>query len=286
MNNELIMNALVNNQELEAILNVPKSVNITGPGQPGKSAYEIALDNGFKGTEVEWLESLRGPQGKPGPKGDKGDQGEVGPVGPKGEPGNDGNQGPVGPKGETGPAYTLTAADKEEIINEVVRILKNEGKPDWPGWDNASWQDVKSLVDSKPASWPEDIVIGATKTWNFTDTTLGADNCIMKLVGIGDNLTFCATSGLTTKVQWEDLSSSSLLLFDNSIDKSVLTEDKIFVFTKEQFEEYLSSSLADYKLCWTNTEIDSSLVYGIVPPGTFTQINKAQSLGYVPAFKI
>ena len=26
----------------------------------GKSAYEIALDNGFSGTEQEWLESLKG----------------------------------------------------------------------------------------------------------------------------------------------------------------------------------------------------------------------------------
>lgn len=30
------------------------------PGSDGKSAYEIAVDNGFIGTEVEWLESLKG----------------------------------------------------------------------------------------------------------------------------------------------------------------------------------------------------------------------------------
>ena len=28
--------------------------------EAGKSAYEIALDNGFKGTEQEWLRSLQG----------------------------------------------------------------------------------------------------------------------------------------------------------------------------------------------------------------------------------
>lgn len=27
-------------------------------GEPGKSAYELALDNGFVGTEDEWLKSL------------------------------------------------------------------------------------------------------------------------------------------------------------------------------------------------------------------------------------
>ena len=35
------------------------------------NAYHIAVQNGFEGTEAEWLESLKGP------KGDKGDPGEV-----------------------------------------------------------------------------------------------------------------------------------------------------------------------------------------------------------------
>ena len=36
------------------------------PGEPGKSAYQHAVDNGFKGTEQEWLESLKGDKGEPG----------------------------------------------------------------------------------------------------------------------------------------------------------------------------------------------------------------------------
>jgi len=36
-------------------------VNIKGDeGESGKSAYEVAVDNGFIGTEEEWLESLHG----------------------------------------------------------------------------------------------------------------------------------------------------------------------------------------------------------------------------------
>lgn len=38
-------------------------------GKNGSSAYEVALENGFSGTESEWLESLKGE------KGDKGDRG-------------------------------------------------------------------------------------------------------------------------------------------------------------------------------------------------------------------
>ena len=41
----------------------------TTTGNDGKSAYEIAVDNGFTGTEAEWLESLKGEKGEPGTDG-------------------------------------------------------------------------------------------------------------------------------------------------------------------------------------------------------------------------
>ena len=36
------------------------------PGAVGKSSYDIAVDNGFIGTETEWLESLKATDGKDG----------------------------------------------------------------------------------------------------------------------------------------------------------------------------------------------------------------------------
>lgn len=49
----------------------PESVNIKGPqGEDGKSAYEIALDNGFEGSEEEWLDSLKGEPGEDGTSAD------------------------------------------------------------------------------------------------------------------------------------------------------------------------------------------------------------------------
>ena len=71
-----------------------------GTGGLGKSAYEIAKEHGFKGTEEEWLESLKGEQG---PQGEKGEQGEVGPQGPAGEQGPQGEKGEMGPVGPMGP---------------------------------------------------------------------------------------------------------------------------------------------------------------------------------------
>ena len=76
------------------------------PGVRGASAYEIAVENGFSGTEKEWLDSLIGSVGAIGPVGPKGDIGPIGPKGDKGDkgdPGVDGQPGVQGPKGEPGP---------------------------------------------------------------------------------------------------------------------------------------------------------------------------------------
>ena len=53
-------------------------------GQKGDSAYQVAVQNGFQGTEEEWLTSLKG---EPGQKGEPGEQGIPGPKGEKGDPG-------------------------------------------------------------------------------------------------------------------------------------------------------------------------------------------------------
>ena len=41
----------------------------------GYSAYEIAVQEGFVGTEAEWLAFLKGEDGNQGPAGSKGDDG-------------------------------------------------------------------------------------------------------------------------------------------------------------------------------------------------------------------
>ena len=90
-------------------------------GKDGKSAYEIAVEHGYQGTEEQWLESLKGADGKSayeiavehgyvgteeqwlaslkGIKGDKGD---------KGDPGQD---------------YVLTNQDKSDIADIVLDEL-------------------------------------------------------------------------------------------------------------------------------------------------------------------
>lgn len=51
------------------------TVTVTVPGHsgsPGPSAYDVAVANGFVGTEAEWLASLVGPPGPPGSGGGSG----------------------------------------------------------------------------------------------------------------------------------------------------------------------------------------------------------------------
>jgi len=62
----------------------------------------MAVDNGFEGTETEWLESIVGPQGPQGEPGPQGIQGETGPQGIQGETGPQGIQGETGPQGIQG----------------------------------------------------------------------------------------------------------------------------------------------------------------------------------------
>lgn len=65
-------------------------------GKDGKSAYQIWLDNGNKGTEQDFLSSL---------KGEKGDKGDIGATGPKGDTGATGAQGPKGDAGQSIPNH-------------------------------------------------------------------------------------------------------------------------------------------------------------------------------------
>lgn len=74
------------------------------PGPEGPSAYDVAVANGFVGTENEWLTSLVGPQGPQGPQGVQGPQGLQGIQGPAGAQGEQGPAGPQGPQGDPGPA--------------------------------------------------------------------------------------------------------------------------------------------------------------------------------------
>lgn len=65
-------------------------------GKDGRSAYEIAIENGFVGTVAEWLESLKGRDGIDGKDGKDGADGLPGKDGTNGKDGRDGIDGKDG----------------------------------------------------------------------------------------------------------------------------------------------------------------------------------------------
>ena len=74
-------------------------------GQDGASAYEVAVANGFAGTESQWLASLVGPAGAEGP------------------------QGPEGPAGQDG-----AGGGGSGLLNEVLLVGdSNIAEADWDG---------------------------------------------------------------------------------------------------------------------------------------------------------
>ena len=80
-----------------------------GPrGNDGRTAFEVAQDYGFLGTEDEWVNEYivgaTGPIGATGATGLPGGQGATGPIGPASTvPGATGATGPIGVTGATGP---------------------------------------------------------------------------------------------------------------------------------------------------------------------------------------
>ncbi len=80
-------------------------------GADGDSAYQVAVNNGFSGTEQQWLDSLVGPAGADGTDGANGPQGEQGIQGIKGDKGDKGDTGETGPAGTTDYTQLLNKPD-------------------------------------------------------------------------------------------------------------------------------------------------------------------------------
>lgn len=103
------------------------------PGADGDSAYEIAVAAGFMGTETEWLDSLRGEAGPAGADGQS----------IQGDPGPQGQQGIQGPPGPAGAGVSLlgTALWADIELDEVAGdgdmyiLLADDNNAPWSGPD-------------------------------------------------------------------------------------------------------------------------------------------------------
>ena len=66
-------------EEIDAIKDeIAQKVQVGAKGEDGKSAYQIAVDEGFEGSEADWLASLKGTDGRNGIDGINGTNGKDG----------------------------------------------------------------------------------------------------------------------------------------------------------------------------------------------------------------
>lgn len=87
-------------------------------GKDGRSAYEIAIENGFVGTAAEWLESLKGMNGVDGKDGKDGADGLPGKDGINGK---DGLPGKDGRDGKDGVSPDLTNYPDTDAVKALIQ---------------------------------------------------------------------------------------------------------------------------------------------------------------------
>ena len=92
-------------------------------GQPGLSAYQVAVSKGFTGTEAEWLLSLKGAKGDTGTTGARGD------TGLQGIPGANGTPGAKGDTGLPGSDASVTKANVEAVLTGAITSHTHSYQP-------------------------------------------------------------------------------------------------------------------------------------------------------------
>ena len=90
-------------------------------GKDGRSAYEIAIENGFVGTAAEWLESLKGRDGIDGKDGLPGKDGKDGADGLPGKDGTNGKDGKDGRDGKDGVSPDLKNYPDTDAVKALVQ---------------------------------------------------------------------------------------------------------------------------------------------------------------------
>lgn len=112
---------------------------ISEKGKDGKSAYQIAIENGFVGTETEWLESLKGINGKDGVDGLPGRDGA------DGLPGKDGIDGEPGADGTDGKSAYIIAVEHGFTGTETEWLASLKGADGKDGADGQPGKDAPEV---------------------------------------------------------------------------------------------------------------------------------------------
>lgn len=88
----------------------------------GQSAYALAVQLGYTGSEADWIASLKGATGPQGTQGPTGPQGATGARGPTGATGPQGPRGPQGPQGPAGASAVAASGSNWVRFSDGTQI--------------------------------------------------------------------------------------------------------------------------------------------------------------------
>lgn len=108
----------------------------------GYSAYEIAVENGFVGTEQEWLASLKGQKGDTGSAGPQGEVGPTGPAGSNGTNGQDGADGTTFTPSVSAEGVISWTNDGGKTNPQSVNIKGPAGTTQWSGIEDKPFSTI------------------------------------------------------------------------------------------------------------------------------------------------
>ena len=185
-------------------------------GVDGASAYDVAVTNGFEGSETDWLVSLHGAKGDPGERGEKGEKGDLGEQGLQGvpgekgdpgEPGKDGTNGTDGKNGVDGSdGYSPTATVTETDTGATITITDKNG---------TTTATIKNGTSGETASWG-DYTPGCEEGES-------AKYCTAKLVTVTGKQTWQVLPSISTVSHNAlDIVSDGLFVLDLSPDVDAL----------------------------------------------------------------
>ena len=203
----------------QLIAKIDEKIASVHDGADGASAYEIAVENGYTGTEAEWLSSLKGEkgdageqgiQGIQGEKGDTGEQGLQGVPGEKGDPGEPGKDGTNGTDGKNGvdgsDGYSPTATVTETDTGATITITDKNG---------TTTATIKNGTSGETASWG-DYTPGCEEGES-------AKYCTAKLVTVTGKQTWQVLPSISTVSHNAlDIVSDGLFVLDLSPDVDAL----------------------------------------------------------------
>ncbi len=126
-----------------------EKIQSASKGTDGKSAFEIAVEHGFVGTEDEWLKSLKGVDGKDGVNGKDGCDGRNGVDGLPGKDGKNGEDGLPGRDGIDGKSAYIIAVEHgfSGTENEWLQSLKGADGRDGITPDMSNYATKADIAD-------------------------------------------------------------------------------------------------------------------------------------------